>query len=66
MYNDYICRGKGFPGGKARSERPERLLARLRTASLEEANVPRVVLIRPPRGPDGTRGFRPRRPISGT
>ncbi|CAB3226075.1 unnamed protein product [Arctia plantaginis] len=58
--------GKGFPGGKARCERPERLLARLRTASLEEANGPRVVVARPPRGPDGTRGFRPRRPISET
>ncbi|XP_068620395.1 RNA-binding protein Unr isoform X2 [Battus philenor] len=47
-----------------RCERPERLLARLRTASLEEAGVPRVVLARPPRGPDGSRGFRPRRPIA--
>lgn len=61
-----ISSGKGFNGGKARCERPERLLARLRTASLEEANGPRVVVVRPPRGPDGTRGFRPRRPISGT
>ncbi|XP_060809843.1 cold shock domain-containing protein E1 [Amyelois transitella] len=49
---------------KARSERPERLLARLRTASLEEAAGPRVVLARAPRGPDGTRGFRPRRPVA--
>ncbi|KAI8431064.1 hypothetical protein MSG28_001125 [Choristoneura fumiferana] len=49
---------------KARSERPERLLARLRTASLEEAGAPRVVVVRGPRGPDGSRGFRPRRPLA--
>ncbi|XP_049886199.1 cold shock domain-containing protein E1 [Pectinophora gossypiella] len=51
-------------GAKTRTERPERLLARLRTASLEESGGPRVVLARPPRGPDGTRGFRPRRPLA--
>ncbi|XP_039763660.1 cold shock domain-containing protein E1 isoform X2 [Pararge aegeria] len=49
---------------KARCERPERLLARLRTLSLEDASTPRVVLARPPRGPDGSRGFRPRRPLA--
>ncbi|XP_037299850.1 cold shock domain-containing protein E1 [Manduca sexta] len=49
---------------KGRCERPERLLARLRTASLEEAAGPRVVIVRTPRGPDGTRGFRPRRPVA--
>ncbi|CAH2034866.1 unnamed protein product, partial [Iphiclides podalirius] len=47
-----------------RSERPERLLARLRTASLEDSAGPRVVVARAPRGPDGSRGFRPRRPIA--
>lgn len=55
---------KSFGVSKGRSERPERLLARLRTASLEESNAPRVILVRTPRGPDGTRGFRPRRPIA--
>ncbi|KAL4717709.1 hypothetical protein ACJJTC_000858 [Scirpophaga incertulas] len=49
--------------GRAAGERPERLLARLRTASLEDA-APRVVVLRMPRGPDGSRGFRPRRPIA--
>lgn len=61
-----ICSGKSFPGGKTRvAERPERLLARLRTASLEESSGPRVVALRAPRGPDGTRGFRPRRTVAG-
>ncbi|XP_023941125.1 cold shock domain-containing protein E1 isoform X2 [Bicyclus anynana] len=46
-----------------RAERPERLLARLRTQSLEDA-APRVVTVRAPRGPDGSRGFRPRRPLA--
>ncbi|XP_021206112.1 cold shock domain-containing protein E1 isoform X2 [Bombyx mandarina] len=50
--------------GKVRSERPERLLSRLRTASLEESAGPRVIAVRTPRGPDGSRGFRPRRPIA--
>ncbi|XP_045785005.1 cold shock domain-containing protein E1 isoform X2 [Maniola jurtina] len=49
---------------KARCERPERLLARLRTLSLEDAASPRVFVVRPPRGPDGSRGFRPRRPLA--
>lgn len=58
--------GGGAGAGKgARCERPERLLARLRTASLEEAAGPRVVVLRAPRGPDGGRGFRPRRPLAG-
>ncbi|XP_077302230.1 cold shock domain-containing Unr [Arctopsyche grandis] len=41
--------------------RPERLINRLRTISLEEHAGPRLVVIRKPRGPDGTRGFRPRK-----
>ncbi|XP_026500310.1 cold shock domain-containing protein E1 isoform X1 [Vanessa tameamea] len=52
------------PITKARSERPERLLARLRTVSLEDSAGPRVVVARAPRGPDGSRGFRPRRPLA--
>ncbi|VVC94337.1 unnamed protein product [Leptidea sinapis] len=44
--------------------RPERLIARLRTTSQDDAAGPRVIVIRPPRGPDGTRGFRTRRPIT--
>ncbi|XP_041987574.1 cold shock domain-containing protein E1 [Aricia agestis] len=51
----------GSAKGKAR---PERLLARLRLASLEESGAPRVVVLRAPRGPDGSRGFRPRRPLA--
>ncbi|CAK1588551.1 unnamed protein product [Parnassius mnemosyne] len=58
-----VVKVSGKAAGK-RCERPERLLARLRTASLEEAGAPRVVLARAPRGPDGSRGFRPRRPIA--
>ncbi|XP_061723001.1 cold shock domain-containing protein E1 [Cydia pomonella] len=54
----------GKTGAKPRPERPERLLARLRTASLEESGAPRVIVLRGPRGPDGSRGFRPRRPIA--
>ncbi|CAH2985121.1 unnamed protein product [Chilo suppressalis] len=54
--------GGGAAGERSAGERPERLLARLRTASLEDA-APRVVVLRPPRGPDGSRGFRPRRPL---
>lgn len=58
--------GKSPVGGGARprSERPERLLSRLRAGSTEEGGGPRVVVLRPPRGPDGSRGFRPRRPIA--
>ncbi|XP_038216584.1 cold shock domain-containing protein E1 isoform X2 [Zerene cesonia] len=49
--------------GAITKARPERLLARLRTISLEDAAGPRVIVLRTPRGPDGTRGFRPRRPV---
>ncbi|CAK1554199.1 unnamed protein product [Leptosia nina] len=50
--------------GAVSKARPERLLARLRTMSLEDASSPRVIVARMPRGPDGTRGFRPRRPFN--
>nr|XP_022919835.1 cold shock domain-containing protein E1 [Onthophagus taurus] len=36
--------------------RPERLISRLRTISLDDAG-PRVIVVRPPKGPDGTKGF---------
>lgn len=38
--------------------RPERLISRLRTVSLDEAG-PRLTVIRQPKGPDGSRGFAP-------
>lgn len=37
------------------TRRPERLLSRLK--SFTEETGPRVILIRPPQGPDGTKGF---------
>uniref|UniRef100_A0A4D5R9V6 Cold shock domain-containing protein E1 n=1 Tax=Scolopendra viridis TaxID=118503 RepID=A0A4D5R9V6_SCOVI len=40
--------------------RPERLISRLRTTSCEESG-PRVIIIRQPRGPDGTAGFKQQR-----
>uniref|UniRef100_A0A7G3AQ78 Putative inner membrane n=1 Tax=Lutzomyia longipalpis TaxID=7200 RepID=A0A7G3AQ78_LUTLO len=36
--------------------RPERLLSRLKINSVDES-VPRLIVIRPPKGPDGTKGF---------
>ncbi|GFG28196.1 hypothetical protein Cfor_07844 [Coptotermes formosanus] len=39
-----------------RQERPERLISRLRTVSLEETG-PKLTVVRQPRGPDGTKGF---------
>ena len=36
--------------------RPERLLSRLKSMN-EEMVGPRVIVIRPPKGPDGTHGF---------
>uniref|UniRef100_A0A8D8WKU3 Cold shock domain-containing protein E1 n=1 Tax=Cacopsylla melanoneura TaxID=428564 RepID=A0A8D8WKU3_9HEMI len=38
--------------------RPERLISRLRTTSLED-NGPKMTVTRQPRGPDGSRGFGP-------
>ncbi|XP_013777445.1 cold shock domain-containing protein E1-like [Limulus polyphemus] len=37
-------------------QRPERLISRLRTMSVEDCG-PRVLVVRQPRGPDGTNGF---------
>ena len=44
------------------SQRPERLISKLKTMNIEEMarGAARVVVIRQPRGPDGTRGFSPR------
>lgn len=36
--------------------RPERLISRLRTISLDDAG-PRLTVVRQPKGPDGSRGF---------
>lgn len=38
--------------------RPERLISRLRTVSLDEAG-PRLMVVRQPKGPDGSPGFAP-------
>ncbi|KAK0082024.1 hypothetical protein PV325_011228 [Microctonus aethiopoides] len=37
-------------------QRPERLISRLRTVSLEDTG-PKLTVVRQPKGPDGTRGF---------
>ncbi|XP_015126101.1 cold shock domain-containing protein E1 [Diachasma alloeum] len=42
--------------GESVQQRPERLISRLRTVSLEDAG-PKLTVIRQPKGPDGTRGF---------
>ncbi|XP_034946970.1 cold shock domain-containing protein E1 isoform X2 [Chelonus insularis] len=42
--------------GESTQQRPERLINRLRTISLEDAG-PKLTVIRQPKGPDGTRGF---------
>jgi len=46
------------------SQRPERLISKLKTMNIEEVarGGPRVTVIRQPKGPDGTKGFRPRGP----
>ncbi|XP_070383409.1 RNA-binding protein Unr-like isoform X2 [Dermacentor albipictus] len=38
------------------TQRPERLVSRLRTLSTEDSG-PRIIIVRQPRGPDGTNGF---------
>merc|ERR1719187_499 len=44
------------------SKRPERLISKLKTMNIEENSRggPKIIVIRQPRGPDGTRGFKPR------
>merc|ERR1719447_1600052 len=44
------------------SRRPERLISKLKTMNLEEAarGGLKVTVVRQPKGPDGTKGFRPR------
>ncbi|XP_049813470.1 cold shock domain-containing protein E1-like isoform X1 [Schistocerca nitens] len=43
-------------GDAPKQERPERLISRLRTISLDDSG-PKLTVVRQPRGPDGTRGF---------
>lgn len=45
-----------IPNSDAVQQRPERLISRLRTISLEDTG-PKLTIVRQPRGPDGTRGF---------
>lgn len=42
--------------GESVKQRPERLISRLRTVSLEDTG-PKLTVVRQPKGPDGTRGF---------
>ena len=39
-------------------QRPDWLVSRLRTMTVEEQHGPRLHLLRQPKGPDGTRGFK--------
>lgn len=43
-------------GEQQPTQRPERLVSRLRTLSTEDSG-PRIIIVRQPRGPDGTNGF---------
>lgn len=38
--------------------RPERLISRLRTVSVDDAG-PKILVVRQPKGPDGSKGFAP-------
>ncbi len=40
------------------TQRPDWLVSRLRTVSVEEPKGPRLSVVRQPKGPDGTRGFK--------
>ena len=44
------------------AQQPERLISQLKTMNIEEKarGAARVVVIRQPKGPDGTKGFAPR------
>jgi len=44
------------------SKRPERLISKLKTMNIEENSRggPKMIVVRQPRGPDGTKGFKPR------
>merc|ERR1719347_1158563 len=44
------------------SQRPERLISKLKTMNIEEVarGGPRVTVLRQPKGPDGTKGFKPK------
>lgn len=46
-----------FVIGRRETQRPDWLAARLRTMSIDE-NGPRFYVLRQPKGPDGTRGFK--------
>lgn len=45
-----------FINSDAVQQRPERLISRLRTISMEDTG-PKLTVVRQPKGPDGTRGF---------
>ena len=51
-----------FSSSISTAQRPERLLSKLKAMNIEEMarGAARVVVIRQPKGPDGTRGFAPR------
>lgn len=42
---------------KQPSQRPEHLINRIRTISIKDDGSPKLIVIRQPLGPDGTKGF---------
>lgn len=44
---------------KQPSQRPEHLINRIRTISVKDDGSPKLVVIRQPLGPDGSKGFDP-------
>jgi len=42
---------------KQPSQRPEHLINRIRTISVKDDGSPKLIVIRQPLGPDGTKGF---------
>jgi hypothetical protein len=46
---------------RRRPDRPERLISRLKSVS--DDSMPKLIVIRQPRGPDGTKGFKNERKL---
>lgn len=53
LTNVYVCRSEGLKA--VATPRPDRLVNRLKSITLDDASAPRLVIIRQPRGPDNTK-----------
>lgn len=57
MFSNFVISSAENSPPKQPSQRPEHLINRIRTISVKDDGSPKLIVIRQPLGPDGSKGF---------